>query len=142
VAKYKDFDSIYKVFMENGRFDNFVLPQTPEGAYALLEQAIDRYSIYYDNAKEIEFDRITEKLNTEIDYGDVQIIINYMILIIYEKIRNEFISTYDVLVDDIGIRNYKSQADAKAAAIQAQNEKIKKLMLKLSDNFDVADEIV
>lgn len=119
-----------------------MLPRTPEGMYALLEQGIDKYSIYYDNAKDIVFDRITETLNTTIDYSDVQIIANYMLLIVYEKIRDEFISTYDVLVDDIGIRSYKSQVDAKETAIEMQNQKIQKLLLKLSDNFDVVDDII
>lgn len=139
---YQSFDDIYTVFMDISRIDEFMLPRTPEGMYALLEQGIDRYSIYYDNAKEIVFDRITETLNTEIEYEDVQIIANYMLLIVYEKIRDEFISTYDVLVDDIGIRSYKSQVDAKETAIELQNKKIQKLLLKLSDNFDVVDDII
>lgn len=139
---YQSFDDIYTVFMDISRIDEFMLPRTPEGMYALLEQGIDRYSIYYDNAKEIVFDRITETLNTEIEYEDVQIIANYMLLIVYEKIRDEFISTYDVLVDDIGIRSYKSQVDAKETVIELQNKKIQKLLLKLSDNFDVVDDII
>lgn len=139
---YQSFDDIYTAFMDISRVDEFMLPRTPEGMYALLEQGIDRYSIYYDNAKDIVFDRITETLNTTIDYSDVQIIANYMLLIVYEKIRDEFVSTYDVLVDDIGIRSYKSQVDAKETAIEMQNQKIQKLLLKLSDNFDVVDDII
>lgn len=138
---YKTFDDIYTAFMDITRVDEFMLPQTPEGKYALLEQGIYNYSIYFDNAKDIDFDRETEELTciTDIEISDVLLIINYMKLIILKKINEEFISTYDVLVDDIGIRNYKSQADAKRTAVNEQQIYINNMILKLSDDFDYDD---
>lgn len=134
---YKTFDDIYTVFMDTTRVDSYQLPQTPEGMYALLEYALDRYAIEYDGAKEVEFIRPTETLSTELDKNDIMLIAGYMRLNIYQKIKDEFISTYDVLVDDIGIRNYKSQIDAKYTAIERQEREIEKMLLKMSEDFDV-----
>lgn len=145
-VKYKTFDDVYTVFMEICRVDDFFLPRTPEGKYTLLEQALSRYNIYFDNAKQIKFDRYTERFfvgenrKLDLEYNDLQLIANYMKLITLEKINDEFVSTYDVLVDDIGIRNYKSQSDAKANAVMAQKRLIDKLLLKVSEDFDVIDD--
>lgn len=136
---YKTFDDIYTVFMNTTKVDSYQLPQSPEGMYSLLEQALDFYSLEYDNAKEVEFDRDTEMLSIELDKNDVLLIVGYMRLNIYQKIKDEFISTYDVLIDDIGIRNYKSQIDAKYTAIEIQKQEIDKMLLKMSEDFDVID---
>lgn len=138
---YKTFDDIYTVFMNTTRVDAYQLPQTPEGMYGLLEQALDFYSLEYDNAKDVEFDRNTEMLSIELDRNDVMLIVGYMRLNVYQKIKDEFISTYDVLVDDIGIRNYKSQVDAKYTAIESQKEEIRKMLLKMSEDFDVINNL-
>lgn len=137
---YQTFDDVYTVFMDSTRVDEFQLPQTSHGMYALVQQALDRYLIFYDNAKDVSFDSYTETFDMDLEYFDIQLIANYMKLIILEKINDEFVSTYDVLVDDIGIRNYKSQAEAKASAVREQQNKIKMLLFKISDNFDVIDD--
>lgn len=147
VAKtFETFDDIYELFMRTSRFDEYMLPNTPEGMYSLVSNGIEKYLTFYDNAKEISFDEYSESIVFENEddaptFKDAQLIVAYMQLIIYEKIRDEFVSTYDVMVDDIGIRSYRSQVNAKENAIQAQLEKIRKLILKLSDNFDVIDEL-
>ena len=134
------FDDIYTLFMNSNNIDEFSLPQTPDGMYALLNEGIARYKIGYDDAKDVSVDTDTEMLSIELPYNDAKLIVEYMKLSIYEKIKDEFYSTYDVLVDDIGIRNYKSQADAKANAIIMQEKYIKSLILKMTESFDVIDD--
>lgn len=137
---YKSFDDVYTVFMDTTRVDAFQLPHTPEGMYALVEYGINQYMTYFDDAKEIEFDRDTETFSVELNREDMQLIVAYMQLNIFQKLSEEFVSTYDVLVDDIGVRNYKSQSDARNALVEAKKKEIKAMILKMSDEFDVIDE--
>lgn len=122
VKTYLTFDDIYTLFMNSNNVDEYQLPRTPEGMYALLEEGINRYSTFYDDAKDLSFDEETELLSEEITKTDAMLIVEYMKLHIYEKIKDEFYSTYDVLMNDIGIRNFKSQADAKMNQITKQEE--------------------
>jgi len=59
----------------------------------------------------------------------------------YEKAEDEFTSTYDVLIDDLGRRNYKAQSDARKALIVEQKREIELLIRKMSEDFDVIDEL-
>lgn len=134
---YMTFDDIYTLFMNSNNVDEYQLPQTPEGMYALLEEGIARYLTFYDDAREVSLDRETELLSAELTRTDAMLIVEYMKLHIYEKIKDEFYSTYDVLMNDIGIRNFKSQADAKMNQITQQEDRIRRLLLKVNENFDI-----
>ena len=138
---YKSFDDIYTLFMDNTRVDEYQLPRTPQGMYALLEHGIDQYMTFFDNAKEVDFDRDTEMLSVALDKNDAMLITGYMRLKIFQKINDEFVSTYDVLQDDIGIRNYKSQSDARQNLIAEQKREIDEMLLKMSEDFDVIDDM-
>lgn len=138
---YKSFDDIYTLFMDNTRVDEYQLPRTPQGMYALLEHGIDQYMTFFDNAKEVDFDRDTEMLSVVLDKNDAMLITGYMRLKIFQKINDEFVSTYDVLQDDIGIRNYKSQSDARQNLIAEQKREIDEMLLKMSEDFDVIDDM-
>ena len=138
---YKSFDDIYILFMDNTRVDEYQLPRTPQGMYALLEHGIDQYMTFFDNAKEVDFDRDTEMLSVVLDKNDAMLITGYMRLKIFQKINDEFVSTYDVLQDDIGIRNYKSQSDARQNLIAEQKREIDEMLLKMSEDFDVIDDM-
>lgn len=138
---YQTFDDVYTLFMDTTKVDEFQLPRTPEGMYALVEHGLDQYSTYFDNAKEVEFDRDTEMFSVELEREDVQLIVGYMRLNVFQKLNEEFVSTYDVLMDDLGVRNYKSQSDARNSLVEAQKREIKEMLLKMSDNFDVIDDM-
>lgn len=141
MAGYKTFDDVYTVFMDSTMVDNYLLPRSPQGAYALLEFALRRYKLAYDNAKNVDFIRDVEKLTVELDENDVELIVAFMKLKIYEKAEDEFTSTYDVLMDDIGRRNFKAQSDARKALVAEQKREIEKLLFKMTEDFDVLDEI-
>ena len=117
--------------------DEFALPRTPDGMYSLLENAIEKYKDEFDDAKDVEFDRDTETLSMSLDSSDVDIIIAYMKLFVYIKIEEEFSSTYDVLVSDLGVRNYKSQSDAKKNSVLQQEKEIQKLLLRHTETYDL-----
>lgn len=121
--------------------DDYLLPRSPEGMYGLLEFALRSYKREFDEAKEVEFDRDTETFSVELDDYDVELIVAYMSLKTYEKADAEFTTTYDVLIDDIGRRNFKSQSDARKALVVDQKAKIRQMLLKVSENFDVLDEL-
>lgn len=139
---YKNFDDVYTLFMDTTRVDSFQLPQTPQGMYALLEYGISQYKIDLDSHIDVDFDRDTEMLSTELKESHAMLVVRYMRRNIFQKLYDEFVSTYDVLVEDIGIRNYKSQADARQNLIEAENREIKALILKIEEDFDVIDDIV
>lgn len=141
MAGYKTFDDVYSVFMDSTMVDNYLLPRSPQGAYALLEFALRRYKLAYDNAKDVDFIRDVERLTVELDEDDVELIVAFMKLKIYEKAEDEFTSTYDVLMDDIGRRNFKAQSDARKALVAEQKREIEKLLFKMTEDFDVLDEI-
>lgn len=141
MAGYKTFDDVYTVFMDSTMVDNYLLPRSPQGAYALLEFALRRYKLAYDNAKDVDFIRDVERLTVELDEDDVELIVAFMKLKIYEKAEDEFTSTYDVLMDDIGRRNFKAQSDARKALVAEQKREIEKLLFKMTEDFDVLDEI-
>ncbi len=109
--------------------------------YGLLEYALRRYKLSFDAAKDVEFIRDIEMLTVELDNDDVELITAYMRLKIYEKAEAEFTSTYDVMMDDIGRRNFKAQSDARKALVAEQKREIKELLFKMSPDFDVLDEI-
>ena len=138
---YQTFDDVYTLFMDTTKVDEFQLPRTPEGMYALVEHGLNEYSTYFDDAKEVEFDRDTEMFSVELEREDVQLIVGYMRLNVFQKLNEEFVSTYDVLMDDLGVRNYKSQSDARNSLVEAQKREIKEMLLKMSDNFDVIDDM-
>lgn len=137
---YETFDDIYTKFMNVTMVDEFALPRTPDGMYSLLENAIEKYKDEFDDAKDVEFDRDTETLSMSLDSSDVDIIIAYMKLFVYIKIEEEFSSTYDVLVSDLGVRNYKSQSDAKKNSVLQQEKEIQKLLLRHTETYDL-DEL-
>ena len=141
MAGYKSFDDVYTVFMDSTMVDGYLLPRTPEGMYGLLEYALRRYRLAYDNAKEVELVRDTEMLTVELDDFDIELIVAFMRLKTYEKAEDEFTSTYDVLIDDLGRRNYKAQSDARKALIAEQKREIELLIRKMSEDFDVIDEL-
>ena len=141
MAKYKSFDDVYEVFMDSTMVDNYLLPRSPEGMYGLLEYALRRYRLAFDEAKEVEFIRDVERLTVELDDNDVELVVAFMKLKIYEKAEDEFTSTYDVMMDDIGRRNFKAQSDARKALVAEQKIEIERLILKMSSEFDVIDEI-
>lgn len=141
MAKYKSFDDVYEVFMDSTMVDNYLLPRSPEGMYGLLEYALRRYRLAFDEAKEVEFIRDVERLTVELDDNDVELVVAFMKLKIYEKAEDEFTSTYDVMMDDIGRRNFKAQSDARKALVAEQKREIERLILKMSSEFDVIDEI-
>lgn len=141
MAKYKSFDDVYEVFMDSTMVDNYLLPRSPEGMYGLLEYALRRYRLAFDEAKEVEFIRDVERLTVELDDNDVELVVAFMKLKIYEKAEDEFTSTYDVMMDDIGRRNFKAQSDARKALVAEQKREIERLILKMSSDFDVIDEI-
>lgn len=141
MAGYKTFDDVYTVFMDSTMVDNYLLPRSPQGMYALLEFALRRYKLAYDNAKDVDFIRDVEKLTVELDEDDVELVVAFMKLKIYEKAEDEFTSTYDVLMDDIGRRNFKAQSDARKALVAEQKREIEKLLFKMTEDFDVLDEI-
>ena len=138
---YQTFDDVYTLFMDTTKVDEFQLPRTPEGMYALVEHGLNEYSTYFDDAKEVEFDRDTEMFSVELERNDVLLIVGYMRLNVFQKLNEEFVSTYDVLMDDLGVRNYKSQSDARNSLVEAQKREIKEMLLKMSDNFDVIDDM-
>jgi hypothetical protein len=141
LAGYKSFDDVYTVFMDSTLVDGYLSPRTPEGMYGLLEHALRRYRLAFDSAKQVEFIRDVEMLTVELDDNDVELIVAYMALKTYEKGLTEFTSTYDVMMDDIGRRNFKAQSDARLALVEEQKRKIARLILKMSEDFDVIDEI-
>lgn len=141
MAVYKSFDDVYTVFMDSTMVDGYLLPRTPEGRYGLLEYALRRYRMSFDNAKEVEFIRDIEMLTVELDDNDVELITAYMRLKTYEKAEDEFTSTYDVMMDDIGRRNFKAQSDARKALVAEQKREIERILLKISEDFDVIDDI-
>ena len=141
MAVYKSFDDVYEVFMDSTMVDSYLLPRSPEGMYGLLEYALRRYKLSFDAAKDVEFIRDIEMLTVELDNDDVELITAYMRLKIYEKAEAEFTSTYDVMMDDIGRRNFKAQSDARKALVAEQKREIKELLFKMSPDFDVLDEI-
>ena len=134
---YETLDDIYTKFMNVTMVDEFALPRTPDGMYSLLENAIEKYKDEFDDAKDVEFDRDTETLSMSLDSSDVDIIIAYMKLFVYIKIEEEFSSTYDVLVSDLGVRNYKSQSDAKKNSVLQQEKEIQKLLLRHTETYDL-----
>ena len=138
---YQTFDDVYTVFMDTTKVDEWQLPRTPEGMYALVEHGVNRYLDEFDDAKEVEFDRETELFSTELEREDVRLIVSFMRLNIFQKQNEEFVSTYDVLMDDLGVRNYKSQADARRLIIEHEEHEIKQMLLKMTDSFDVIDDI-
>lgn len=127
--------------MDSTMVDNYLLPRSPEGMYGLLEYALRRYRLAFDEAKEVEFIRDVERLTVELDDNDVELVVAFMKLKIYEKAEDEFTSTYDVMMDDIGRRNFKAQSDARKALVAEQKREIERLILKMSSDFDVIDEI-
>ena len=127
--------------MDSTMVDNYLLPRSPEGMYGLLEYALRRYRLAFDEAKEVEFIRDVERLTVELDDNDVELVVAFMKLKIYEKAEDEFTSTYDVMMDDIGRRNFKAQSDARKALVAEQKREIERLILKMSYEFDVIDEI-
>lgn len=127
--------------MDSTMVDNYLLPRSPEGMYGLLEYALRRYRLAFDEAKEVEFIRDVERLTVELDDNDVELVVAFMKLKIYEKAEDEFTSTYDVMMDDIGRRNFKAQSDARKALVAEQKREIERLILKMSSEFDVIDEI-
>lgn len=135
---YQTFDDLYSKFIEIVGVDNFELPQTPDGKYALVDEALNRLNLFlelFEEDEEIQLNRETELFNRTLSLGQLELAANYMCLIIYERIFSLFVSTYDVMQDDIGLKNYKAQADARKQKIDMQEAKIKHIQLKIYDDF-------
>ena len=136
---YQTFDDVYTLFMDTTKVDEFQLPRTPEGMYALVEHGMNRYIHEFEDHKEVEFDRDTEMFSVSLEYKDVDLIINAMSSNIFSKLIEEFVSTYDVLQDDLGVRNYKSQSDARRALYEQSERNFKKKLLKYTDSYEEND---
>lgn len=142
VKKYQTFDDLYEKFIGIIGVDDFELPQTPYGKYMLVDEALDRFNFFMENLEDensISLDKDTEKLSKALLFSQAELVVGYMCLIIYERIYSIFVSTYDVMQDDIGLKNYKAQADARKQKIDMQENKIKKIQMKVYEDFDFED---
>lgn len=138
-STYETFDDLYEKFIGIVGVDDFELPLTPQGKYELVDDALNRFNLFLEYFEEEEvrtLDKETEELIPPLSLSEGELVVAYMCLIIYERIFSIFVSTYDVMQDDIGLKNYKAQADARKQKIEMQNRRIRLIQMKLYDDFN------
>lgn len=126
------YDDIFDCFTDNFQVDSNLLPQTDEGKYRMINNAIKHYNNkMQDN---IKCENTTETINRELDDDNLLVVAHYIKLIYLQNDLSDFLSIYSTFQKEIGFKDYKDQLQGRERQIEKLEDKIDELITNMEDD--------
>ena len=136
------YNELYETFLLNCVYDFDELPQTDEMRYMMIKNACRRYNQQakkYSNrmTSNVVCDDITESLNVVLTSNEVLIFAYMMAEILASTKLVEFTSLWSTFSKETGIKDHKSQVDARKHTVEMFNQKYTAIIEDEIDTFSL-----
>lgn len=136
------YNQIWQCFLDNCGYKRSDIPQIDEIRYSMINNAKDYYNNIMQNYTEsyqsnIQCADLTETLNVQLTSDELLIFANILKLIFLKNRHSEFISIYNTFAKELGISNYKAQADAKLLVVKDQEQEVYRLITNGLDDWEM-----
>lgn len=122
------YSEIMKAFINNCGIDTSLLPEDPSKIYDMINNAVQYYNTYFDSQNQIVCDDSTESLNTKLDDLRLRLLAYCMKYIYLENQLVGFEELWAPFQNELGIKNYKSQIDARENTLERTRQEIDRLV--------------
>lgn len=136
------YNELYETFLLNCGYDFDELPQTDEMRYMMIKNACRRYNQQakkYSNrmTSNVVCDDITESLNMVLTSNEVLIFAYMMAEILASTKLVEFTSLWSTFSKETGIKDHKSQVDARKHTVEMFKQKYTAIIEDEIDTFSL-----
>lgn len=136
------YNELYETFLLNCGYDFDELPQTDEMRYMMIKNACRRYNQQakkYSNrmTSNVVCDDITESLNVVLTSNEVLIFAYMMAEILASTKLVEFTSLWSTFSKETGIKDHKSQVDARKHTVEMFKQKYTTIIEDEIDTFSL-----
>ncbi|TCJ01080.1 hypothetical protein [Cytobacillus praedii] len=127
------YDTIYQTFLNNCMVSDIDLPQTNEGKYEVIKNAL----LHFNNRMRTKYlaDDILETLDGHLDEDKLLILAHYIRLIFLKNQKTYFESLWQPFTSDVGIRNFSSQIKSLENSIETQKNTIESFIVNAAEDF-------
>lgn len=136
------YDEIFMCFLDNCGYNKNDIPTSDTVRYQMIKNAVNYYNNKikkYENDLTVDLvcDDLTETLNVKLNSDELLILANILKLIFLKNKESEFVGVFSVFQKELGINNYKAQADSRARLVKEQELEIDNLILNVLDNWEI-----
>lgn len=130
---FTTYDEIFECFLKNTGIDTTRLPTTDEAIYAIINNGVSHYNVYLKDEVPIKCDDSSETINVTLDSTRL-LILAYCIKYVYlENQLVGFEELWSPFQNDLGIKNYKSQIQARQDTLDRTKQMITQLLTSTED---------
>lgn len=130
------YDQIYQCFIDNCGVDTGKLPQTDEGKYNMIINAVKHYNSQiseYDAIGKLVCDNSTEIINVELDDTRLLILAYCLKYVYLENQLVGFEELWSPFQKEVGIKDYRSQIQGRENTLVRTEHKITELLTSIED---------
>lgn len=127
------YDDVYKFFTEITRVDKIDLPISIEGQYDLINSGRMEFNMRREDS--LVCHEESETLDRKLTDLELMLFGNCMKLVILKNMLSDFTSTYSMFQKEVGVKDYKSQLDARTWIVDRQESIIKDILFKMQEDF-------
>lgn len=127
------YDTVYQTFLNNCKVSDIDLPQTNEGRYEVIRNAL----LHFNNRMRTRYkaDDLLESLDVELNEDEILILAHYIRLIFLINEKTYFESLWQPFTSDVGMKNFSSQNRSLENSIQRQENTIESLIVNAAEDF-------
>lgn len=132
------YDEIYTLFLDISRTDDFNLPQSDDGRYALINAG----RLIYNNKlfKSLGQNDMMEELTEELNGNQMLLLANCMKLVCFDNLLGDFISTYSMFQKEVGFKDYSAQLKGRSAYVDKQTQVVRDLVFSMMTDYEGKEE--
>lgn len=130
---FTSYDDVYKFFTEITRVDKIDLPISIEGQYDLINSGRMEFNMRREDS--LVCHEESETLDRKLTDLELMLFGNCMKLVILKNMLSDFTSTYSMFQKEVGVKDYKSQLDARTWIVDRQESIIKDILFKMQEDF-------
>lgn len=130
---FTNYDDVYKFFTEITRVDKIDLPISIEGQYDLINSGRMEFNMRREDS--LVCHEESETLDRKLTDLELMLFGNCMKLVILKNMLSDFTSTYSMFQKEVGVKDYKSQLDARTWIVDRQESIIKDILFKMQEDF-------
>lgn len=130
---FTTYDDVYKFFTKITRVDKIDLPISIEGQYDLINSGRMEFNMRREDS--LVCHEESETLDRKLTDLELMLFGNCMKLVILKNMLSDFTSTYSMFQKEVGVKDYKSQLDARTWIVDRQESIIKDILFKMQEDF-------
>lgn len=130
---FTSYDDVYKFFTKITRVDKIDLPISIEGQYDLINSGRMEFNMRREDS--LVCHEESETLDRKLTDLELMLFGNCMKLVILKNMLSDFTSTYSMFQKEVGVKDYKSQLDARTWIVDRQESIIKDILFKMQEDF-------